>query len=509
MIWSQPLAPPSQCRPSINVTTEACTVIQNRKRGKSNITGCFILIPISSLSMSALSVCTTSPRQISNRLSLRHSALRGTPSAASRTITTYQTHQIQLLRTNPYRYRPSLPHQSHQHLALQIRHKSKMVEASQNPLSGLWKPTHLQALYYGPNCVKDHLLDCLPSSSSKAFIVTGSSLATKTSLIKDVETLLGSRHAGTFSNIKQHAPVADLDKATELVLNDDSIDTIISIGGGSPIDSAKAISYRLNEKAGKDTSSGGKFLHHIAIPTTLSAAECTPNAGFTNSSGQKTGVAHPSCAPHAILYDATFAAQTPSTLYLSTGLRALDHAMELMYHAFAAETPTKNMALQAAGDLFTYLPLYKRNPKDENVITKLQLAAYASLGFMGLNVKGGIGLSHTLGYALGSPYGIPHGVTSCLTLGHVVKLKAGEAEAAPQIARMAPFVGVKRSGDERKDAEAVGQAILDLVERLGLKTSLGEYKVGQDQAEVITRTATRSESGELHDRVLELVKWLW
>lgn len=345
-------------------------------------------------------------------------------------------------------------------------------------------------------------MDCLPSEKSKAFIITGSSLANKTSLIKSIESQLGSQHAGTFSDIKQHAPVAQLDEATDKVLSDSSIDTIISVGGGSPIDSAKAISYRLNEKS-------GKFLHHIAIPTTLSAAECTPNAGYTNADGKKTGVAHPECAPHAILYDSKFALETPPKLYLSTGFRALDHAMELMYHPTATEVPCRQLALSAAGELFTYLPKYKENPKDEQVVTRLQLAAFASLGFIGLNVKGGLGLSHVLGYALGSPYGIPHGITSCLTLGHVVKLKAAEPAAANQIARMAPFIGVQRTGDDKKDADAVGQAILDLVDKVGLKTTLKEYNVGEDQAPVITKTATRSESGELYDRVMELVKALW
>ena len=85
----------------------------------------------------------------------------------------------------------------------------------------------------------------------------------------------------------------------------------------------------------------------------------------------------------------------------SVDLSALDHAT-------ATEMPCRQMCLVAAGDLFTYLPKYKANPKDEQVITRLQLAAFASLGFLALNVKGGLGLSHSLGYALGSPYGIPH-----------------------------------------------------------------------------------------------------
>ena len=384
-----------------------------------------------------------------------------------------------------------------------LRNKSKMTDSSQHPLQGLWKPTHLQQLYYGPNSVNEHLLDCLPSSTSKAFIITGSSLSNKTPLIKQTESLLGSKHAGTFSNIKQHAPVADLDQATDKVLKDDSIDTIISIGGGSPIDSAKAISYRSHEKA-------GKYLHHIAIPTTLSAAECTLGAGYTNESGLKTGVAHPELAPHCIIYDSKFALHSPERLYMSTGLRALDHSMELMYHPTATEMPCRQMACQAAGTLFKYLPKYKENPKDEDVITQLQLASYASLGFLGYNVKGSLGLSHTLGYALGSPYGIPHGITSCLTLGHVVKLKAAtDKEAADQIARMAPFVGLTRSGDDQKDATAVGDKILGLVDSLGLKTKLGDHGVGEDQAPVIVKTATRQESGPIYDAVMKLVKTLW
>ena len=207
---------------------------------------------------------------------------------------------------------------------LQKRLKSTKVESSQNPLSGLWKPTHLKRLYYGSKSVKKHLLDCLPSESSKAFIVTGSSLANKTSLIKQVEELLGSKHAATYSKIGQHAPIKQLDEATELVMKDESVDTIISIGGGSPIDSAKAISYRLNEKK------PGKFLYHITVPTTFSAAECTIAAGYTDESGLKTGVSHPEIAAHVIIYDSKFALETPPWLVMSTAMRSMDHAMELM-----------------------------------------------------------------------------------------------------------------------------------------------------------------------------------
>ncbi|KAH4846881.1 hypothetical protein HBI42_164110 [Parastagonospora nodorum] len=377
-----------------------------------------------------------------------------------------------------------------------------MTDATNHPLSGLWQPTQLQKLHYGSESVKDHLLDCLPSEKSKAFIITGSSLATKTPLVKQVEQLLGSKHAGTFSKIGQHAPVAQLDEATEIVQKDDSIDTVISIGGGSPIDSAKAISYRLHEKS-------GKWLYHIAIPTTLSASECTMMAGYTESDGVKTGVRAKELVPHVVLYDAQFALQTPERLWTSTGLRAMDHAIELLYHPTATEMPARWLTLQAAASLFENLPKYKADPKNEDVITKLQLAAFASLGFLGYNIKGGLGLSHALGYALGSPYDIPHGITSCLTLGHVVKLKANDAAAAEQVARLLPFIGEAASGDAKKDAEKVGDRILELVKTLGLDSDLRNYKVGKDQIPVITKRASGQESGGVYDAVEGLVKGLF
>ena len=175
------------------------------------------------------------------------------------------------------------------------RQKSAMAGPTTHPLSGLWEPNRLERMYYGPSSVEKHLASCLPTSTSKAFVITGSSLATKTPLIGQVEKILGSQHhAGTFSNIKQHAPVAQLDEATDVVGKDFTIDTLISVGGGSPIDSAKAISYRMHEKT-------GRFLRHIAIPTTLSAAECTFGAAYTYEDGVKIGFGYTQLEPHVII----------------------------------------------------------------------------------------------------------------------------------------------------------------------------------------------------------------
>ncbi|KAL8845233.1 MAG: hypothetical protein Q9176_000401 [Flavoplaca citrina] len=367
-------------------------------------------------------------------------------------------------------------------------------------MSGLWQPTQLQAMYYGPSSVKKHLFSHLPSDSSKAFIITGSSLATKTSLIGQVESLLGSKHhAGTFASIGQHAPITQLDEAVESVLKDASIDTLISIGGGSPIDSAKVISHRSHEKQ-------GRYLYHISIPTTLSAAECTLIGGYTNVKGTKVSVAHPRLIPQVILYDSSFAKETPQKLWLSTGIRSLDHAVELMYYPTASEAPTKQLCLTAISQLFEYLPKCKKEPENEDYITRLQLASFTSLFGLGLNLKGPLGLSHTLGYALGSPYNIPHGMTSCLTLPSVVRLKADNPEAAEQLARILPFTDQQRSGHDRKDAIRVGDAIDELLKTLGLDATLKDFNVDEDQIAKISKMATNSEQGELFDKVVSLIR---
>ena len=409
------------------------------------------------------------------------------------------------------------------------------MDSTNHPPVGLWKPNQLRKLFYGPNIVNRKLLSLLPQPKSKALIISGASLAFKTPLVKTVETVLTeAHHAGTFTEIKEHAPIAQLEQALMVVRANPSIDTIISLGGGSPIDSAKWISWKFQQEASNRSHilSNEGFLTHITIPTTLSAAECTTGAAFTDASGLKASVGgHPLLAPAAILYDSEFARYTPKKLWLASGIRALDHAVELMYHPSTTEVPAKAMCMYAAGELFKYLPqAEKSHPDDTETVLRLFLAAFASFEFLGGNMTSGLGLSHALGYALGAPYGIPHGETSCLTLGHVVKLKAmRSSQDAEQIARLLPYITSKattKSERERdlelgaenvQDAKLVGDRILALVDDLGLKASLTSYGVNRGEIETIVQRATSSKVGgsvasvspEVYKAVSELVTALF
>lgn len=215
----------------------------------------------------------------------------------------------------------------------------------------------------------------------------------------------------------------------------------------------------------------------------------------------------------AIFYDPQYVRYTPKNLWLSTGMRAMDHAVECMYHPTSAEVPWKVLSQWAVSELFECLPKARdSHPDDENVSGRLMLAAYASSGLKGENLKGGMGLSHSLGLALGSPYGIPHGITSCLTLGKVVQLKAQESpENANQIARLLSATGGLSKRDNLADALEVSDRIICLVKSLSFDAgTLSTWGVGEDEVPIITQRALGGvKEGPLYDKVEKLVQTLF
>ncbi|KAF2133076.1 alcohol dehydrogenase [Dothidotthia symphoricarpi CBS 119687] len=355
-------------------------------------------------------------------------------------------------------------------MALPNEHRNGNVDSS---TKGMYRASPAKLMMYGRG-TSNQLSDVIAElGGTKAFIVTGRSLNEKTPVIRNIEKSLGSKHGGTFSKIGQHAPIQGIREATES-MSKSGCDILISVGGGSPIDSAKAIAHNIHEKT-------GKWIPSIAVPTTLSVAETTQNAGFTNDDGHKIAVSDPEMVPKAVVYDGDIAIYTPMSLWTSTGMRSLDHAVELVYHPLASEVPTKRLCLEAIKDLFTYLPQSKANPDDADIRTKLFLACYSSL--FPFLFKGGVGLSHSIGHAIGASYSIPHGMTSCLSLAPVVHFKASNPDEATQIARIIPYIGKQSTGSNEKDSHVVADAIAEFVVKLGLNTTLTAYNVPTGDAE--------------------------
>src|SRR5256885_10777434 len=164
----------------------------------------------------------------------------------------------------------------------------------------------------------------------------------------------------------------------------------------------------------------------------------------------------------SVIYDAELTLSTPMQLWLSTGIRALDHAVE----GFLAEGdhPFNDvMALEAIRRLFDSLPRARAAPGDTAVRTENQVAAWFSFTLPGASASG---LSHTMGKQIGARHGIPHGVTSCLLLPHVMRYLA---KTMPD--RM--LVLAQATGADPADR------VEELIASLGLPQHISQYDVGQ------------------------------
>ncbi|KAI0331178.1 iron-containing alcohol dehydrogenase [Cubamyces sp. BRFM 1775] len=368
-----------------------------------------------------------------------------------------------------------------------------------------WTDT-LKGVHYGPGSVKTALPKLLGIlGAKKAFVVTGRSLHDKTDVVKRVENILKEHNAygATFYEIGQHSPIAGIRDGLKR-FKDVGADVIVSVGGGSPVDASKAILYFQQQET------GGPYLRQIAIPTTLSAAEYTAGAGYTNDEGYKVAVSSPELAPAGIILDAELTLATPERLWLSTGMRAVDHAVENLYRPLVPP-PIKYLCYAALADLFKYLPESKANPQAIDVRQKLQIASWMSLWPLKLEKYSALGLSHALGHKLGARYSIPHGITSCLTLAPVVALKAEVAsqEDKEWLAGALFHLRKPSTGSLEGDILQLSADIQKLVDDLGLHSTLAEYKVPREDLPQIAQLAVGAQDDPLLPKVVALLESLY
>ncbi len=305
----------------------------------------------------------------------------------------------------------------------------------------------------------------------RAFVLTGRSLYERTDLVRRVEALLGERHAGTYSGMGQHTPGSAVEKAARSARGSD---LLVSVGGGSVIDGTKAVARELGYPA------------QVAVPTTLSGAEWAHRVGVTDESkGRKGGFADPRAVPPVVILDPEATLFTPEKLWLSTGIRALDHAVE--GYLFGGEHPVTDVTgLEGARRLVEYLPRSREDPENVEVRLELQIAAWLSY-FGPYNTP--MGLSHQLGRRIGASYEVPHGVTSCITLAPTLDL----------VRERVPDDRWRRL-EEALGGEPAGR-VSALVEGLHLPRRLRDVDVPEEDLESIAR-----EFGEREEDALAVLR---
>ena len=304
--------------------------------------------------------------------------------------------------------------------------------------AGEFNFTRLERVIFGPGKVETLGRELERRGLKRGVVVTGKTLG-RSKLLDRVTGALGSRCAAVYKNAQQHVPLTTVRELVAEMKRVDA-DCLISFGGGSPIDTAKvAASVILTGRdpgearhidlvapvAGADPS---RDLVEIAVPTTLSAGEYTPAGGVTDESTKiKGGVIDPRLQPRTIINDPALTVETPAWLWVATGMRALDHAVEAIYsirHQAIADT----LASKAIALLVEHLPASIKTTGEDELTHRgyCQMAAWFSI-FGGLNTR--FGVSHALGHQIGPKWDVAHGVTSCITMPHVMRFMA---EIAPQ-----------------------------------------------------------------------------
>lgn len=325
-------------------------------------------------------------------------------------------------------------------------------------MTGTFTYSNPRVIHWGPGSVAQLAPELKRLQANRVALVTTRSLLAEGKLVARVRGSLGDAEAPATEVISQHAPMTEIDAAVEHA-TEAGVDGLVSFGGGSAIDAAKMVAVKLADRRGL----AYRGLPHIAIPTTLSVAELAGGAGYTNEAGDKAGMRDVRLLLDTVIYDAQLTLATPMSLWLSTGIRAMDHAVEGFLsdgdHPFSDA-----MALEAIRRLFDSLPRAKASPADLDVRTQNQLAAWFAFTLPGPSAGG---LSHVMGKQIGARHGIPHGVTSCLLLPHVMHYLA---EKMPE--RMALLGQATGSGN------AVGD-VQHLIETLGMPQHIAEYGVGE------------------------------
>ena len=211
----------------------------------------------------------------------------------------------------------------------------------------------------------------------------------------------------------------------------------------------------------------------VAVPTTLSGAEFTAIAGVTNvARNVKEGYAHPDLAPRAVVLDPRITVHTPAALWLSTGIRAVDHAVEDLC-SINSQPLADAASLHALRLLSRGLRRTKTDPGDLDARLDSMIGAWLSL----VGTQGGVekGASHAIGHVLGGTAGVPHGFTSCVMLAHVLRWNKAV-----------------NAGRQKLVSEALGDAnaeaadlVAQLVADLGLPRTLRDVKVPREQLRTI------------------------
>ena len=346
--------------------------------------------------------------------------------------------------------------------------------------------------YFGP-----HAREMLPTEvQSRGFkrilVVTDASLVSAGVVDKVLEEL-DSNYIPyeVFSDVKPNPTVAEVQEGVKKC-QQMGADCIVAIGGGSAIDTAKAIGVIMTNPEYSDVVSldgacntKNPCLPIFALPTTAgTAAEVTINYVITDPTRVKKMVCvDPHDIPIVAIVDTELMASMPASLASATGMDALTHAME-GYITKAAWDMTDMFHLKAMSMIYQNLPKAVLE-HDIDAINNMGVAQYiAGMGFSNV----GLGIVHSMAHQLGAVYDTPHGLANAVLLPYVMRYNG---EVCPdRFVDMGRAFGLDMNGVTGMDAVMkVVNAIQELNQKLGIPAHLKEVGVKEEDIPMLSEKA--------------------
>ena len=347
--------------------------------------------------------------------------------------------------------------------------------------------------YFGPGARKN-----LPEiigrlGARKALVVTDPGLIKfgVTELVTDVLDGAGIAYE-VFSDVKPNPTVTNVRQGID-AYHKSGADFMIAVGGGSAIDTAKAIGIVVNNPEFADIVSlegcaptKHKSVPVIALPTTAgTAAETTINYVIIDEAKQKKMVCvDPNDIPAVAVIDSELMYSLPRSLTAATGMDALTHAIE-GYITKGAWAMSDMFEIEAIRMIARHLPVAVEHPSDVEARDGMAVAQYIA-GMAFSNV--GLGLVHGMAHPMGSLFDVPHGVANALLLPTVMEYNMPAClDKYPEIARA---MGVDTDGMTREEAsQAACRAVRDLAVRVGIPQHLTELGITKNDIPALSRQA--------------------
>jgi len=333
-------------------------------------------------------------------------------------------------------------------------------------------------IVFGAGSARDVGVELAGLGRDHALVVTDRYLAEKTGIVNGIVRALGTRCAGVYSDVPADSGVHVVNEAAAYGRSRGA-DSIVSVGGGSVIDTAKGVAILLTEGGALQDYQGFQLLTrdqtpHICVPTTAgTGSEVTYVAVIKDHEARrKLLFADYHIIPDVAILDPVLTVGLPPSLTAATGLDALSHGMEAVTSA-QREPISDALGLHAIRLIREHLPVALRDGAD--IVARGQMLVAATLGGAAFS-NAQVGLMHAIAHVVGARHAVHHGLANAILMPYVVRFNNDVVADRHRLIAEAFGVEVRGLSDEASGL-ALAHALVDFQHRLGIPTSLREVGV--------------------------------